>query len=104
MKLLVKVRIDLKAMGEFGKKGLEGGLDWSCIRGERHGLKPDPSADHSIGEAESDRAFEEKFDPGRPYYLEVEGYGVIPRVTMVSCRAKQVLRNLPRTVLELFPG
>ena len=72
MLFLVKVRVDISTMMEFGQKLQEGELDRSLIRGETHCLKNDPAVGFSVWEAPSYTEFSAKFDPWRRYYSEVE--------------------------------
>ena len=72
MKLLVKVKVNLKTMGEFGQKLQKGDLDRSCIRGETYCIKNDPAVGYSIWETENRAEFDEKFSPWMPYYEKVE--------------------------------
>ena len=77
MQFLVKVRVDLTKMSEFGQKLQQGELDRRCIRGETYCLKDDPAVGYSIWEAEDELAFEEVFSAWRPYYELVEVRGVV---------------------------
>ena len=72
MKYLVKVKVNVSTMMEFGQKLQKGELDRSCIRGETYCLKDDPSIGYSIWEAETKEEFENKFHPWRQYYSNVE--------------------------------
>ena len=72
MKFLVKVKVNLAAMLEFGQKLQQGKLDRSCIKGETYCIKSDPAVGYSIWEAENKKEFETKFNPWRHYYSEVE--------------------------------
>jgi hypothetical protein len=78
MKCLVKVRVNVRTMLEFGQKLQKGELDRSCIKGETYCIKGDPSVGYSIWEARTKEEFEEKFDPWRQYYSSVEVIEVIP--------------------------
>jgi hypothetical protein len=72
MKFLVKVRVNLKTMPEFGGKLQKGELDRSCIRGETYCVKEDPSVGYSIWEAANRDDFEKVFNPWRKYYEDIE--------------------------------
>lgn len=72
MKYLVKVRVNVNTMLEFGKKLQKGELDRSCIRGETYCLKDDPSVGLSLWEAETKGEFEKNFNQWKPYYSNVE--------------------------------
>jgi hypothetical protein len=72
MKFLVKVKVNLDTMGEFGQALQKGELDRSCIRGETYCLKSDPSVGYSIWEAETKSEFDAKFSGWRGYYEQVE--------------------------------
>jgi len=69
--LLVKVRVDLEKLAEFGAKLQRGELDNSSIL-HTYCLKDDPAVGLAVWEVESVEAFEAKFDPWRPYYSEIE--------------------------------
>lgn len=77
MLFLVKVRVNLKTMMEFGKKLQKGGLDRSCIKSETYCIKDDPSVGYSIWEIKSKEEFEKKFNPWKEYYEETEVIEVI---------------------------
>ena len=72
MKYLVKVKVDVSKMMEFGQKLQEGKLDRSCIRGETFCLQDEPSVGYSVWETETTQEFEEKFEPWSHYYSNVE--------------------------------
>jgi hypothetical protein len=72
MKLLVKVRVNLKTMMGFGQKLQNGELDRSCIRGETYCIKDNPAVGYSIWEAKTRKEFDEKFNPWKQYYLETK--------------------------------
>jgi hypothetical protein len=69
--VLVKVRVDLKKIAEFGARLQRGELDNSSIL-HTYCLKDDPAVCLAVWEVESVEAFEAKFDPWRPYYSEIE--------------------------------
>jgi hypothetical protein len=77
MKYLVKVKVDVGTMMEFGLKLQKGELDRSCIRGETYRLKDDPSVRYSIWEAETKKEFEDTFNPWKQYYSNIEVCEVI---------------------------
>lgn len=85
MKFLVKVKVNLQTMMEFGQRLQKGELDRSCIRGETHCIKSDPAVGYSIWETESEDGFTKKFHPWRQYYKEVEVNEVItPNEAMIG--------------------
>ena len=71
-------------MPEFGCKLQKGELDRSCIRGETHCLKNDPSVGFSIWEAESKNEFDAKFTSWLDYYDKVEINEVITPLEAMS--------------------
>ena len=77
MTFLVKVRVNMNTMMEFGQKLQNGELDRSCIRGETYCIKSDPSVGYSIWEAEAREAFDQKFGPWKRYYEDTEVIEVI---------------------------
>jgi hypothetical protein len=77
MLFLVKVRVNLNTMKEFGQKLQKNELDRSCIRGETYCIKSAPEIGYSFWEAGSKDEFETKFSPWRQYYKEVEVVEVI---------------------------
>ena len=72
MKYLVKVKVDVSKIMEFGQKLQEGKLDRSCIRGETFCLQEEPVVGFSIWETASQQEFEEKFRPWSQYYANIE--------------------------------
>jgi hypothetical protein len=72
MRFLVKVKVNLATMKEFGQMLQNGKLDRSCIRGETYCIKSNPAVGYSIWEANTKEEFEIKFNPWRQYYKEVE--------------------------------
>jgi hypothetical protein len=72
MKYLVKVKVNVSTMMEFGEKLQKGELDRSCIKGETYCLKEDPSIGYSIWESETQEEFEKKFHPWKQYYSKME--------------------------------
>lgn len=77
MIFLVKVKVNLKSLIEFGQKLREGELDKSCIKGETYCIKNDPSTGYSIWETKSMEEFEKKFNPWRKFYENSEAVEVI---------------------------
>jgi hypothetical protein len=77
MFFLVKVRVNLKTMMEFGQKLQSGELDRSCIRGETYCLKNDPAVGYSVWESDDKDEFDNKFNSWKQYYEETEVLEVI---------------------------
>ena len=77
MMYLVKVKVNLKTITEFGQKLQNGELDRSCIKGETYCIKDDPAVGYSIWEAGTRDEFDEKFNPWRQYYEEAEVVEII---------------------------
>lgn len=77
MIFLVKVKVNLKSIMEFGQKLQKGELDRSSIKGETYCIKDDPSIGYSIWETKSIKEFEKKFNPWRKYYENTEAIEVI---------------------------
>jgi hypothetical protein len=77
VRFLVKVKVDLASMAEFGSRLQRGELDRGCMRGETHCLKQDPAVGYSIWEADDREAFERVFSSWSPYYLDVSVEEVI---------------------------
>jgi hypothetical protein len=77
MNFLVKVKVNVSTMMEFGQKLQKGELDRSCIKGETYCVKDDPSVGYSIWEAKNKEEFEEKFNPWKKYYESTEVIEVI---------------------------
>ncbi len=72
MNFLVKVRVNMKTMGEFGQKLMKNEMDRSCIRGETYCLKDDPSVGYSIWEVKDRCEFDKKFGPWKQFYESTE--------------------------------
>jgi hypothetical protein len=72
MKFLVKVRVDIAKLAEFGSALGQGKLDRSMIVGETYCLKEDPAVGYSVWKAADRAAFEEVFSSWKPYYSAVE--------------------------------
>jgi len=77
MIFLVKVRVNVSTMMEFGQKLQKGELDRSCIKSETYCIKDDPALGYSIWEAQTKEEFEEKFNPWKQYYESTEVTEVI---------------------------
>jgi hypothetical protein len=71
MFFLVKVRVDVTRMAEFGKKIANREFDNSSTKWT-FCVKDDPTVGYSVWETEGEAEFEKKFGPYRPYYEEVE--------------------------------
>jgi hypothetical protein len=71
MLFLVKVRVDLKKLPEFGTTLQRDELDNSAIC-FTHCLKDDPAVGLAVWEVADKQEFKTKFDPWRPYYSEIE--------------------------------
>jgi hypothetical protein len=78
MLFLVRVRVDVSKLGEFGQRLMKGDLDRSGIRGDTHCLKDDPAVGFSVWEASSRVEFDSKFRPWKEYYSEAEAFEIIP--------------------------
>jgi hypothetical protein len=77
MRFLVKVRVDVGKIAEFGSALGQGLLDRSMIKSETYCLKEDPAVGYSVWEAADRAAFEERFSSWRPYYAAVEAREVV---------------------------
>jgi hypothetical protein len=73
---LVKVRVDISKMAEFGKRIVNSEFDNSSIK-STFCLKNDPTVGYSIWETKDEAEFDKKFDPYTPYYKEVEIFPVV---------------------------
>jgi hypothetical protein len=71
MYFLVKVRVDVSKMAEFGKRLANREFDNSSIR-STFCLKNDPTVGYSVWETKDEAEFEKKFNPYRPFYKEIE--------------------------------
>lgn len=74
---LVKVKVNLKTMAEFGQKLQKNELDRSCIKGETFCIKDDPAVGFSYWEVNNTSEFEKKFNPWKSYYESTEIIEVI---------------------------
>jgi hypothetical protein len=72
MQFLVKVRVDVAKLAEFGSRLQQNQLDRSAIKSETYCQKGDPAVGYSVWEAGDAAEFEERFSPWRPYYSQVE--------------------------------
>ena len=72
MRYLVKVRVEVAKMAEFGAMLQGNRLDRSAIRGETYCLSEDPAVGYSVWEAEDRVAFDALFSAWRPYYSEAD--------------------------------
>jgi hypothetical protein len=72
MMFLVRVKVNLETLGEFGQALRKGELDRGCIIGETYCLKSDPSVGYSVWEAATKSEFDVKFSGWRRYYEQVE--------------------------------
>jgi hypothetical protein len=80
---LVKVRVDLCKMAEFGKRIANKEFDNSSIKWT-YCLKDDPAVGYALWETADEAEFEKKFGPYRPYYQEMS---VSPVVTPMEAQA-----------------
>ncbi len=74
---LVKVRVDVSKLAEFGRRIANREFDNSSTRWT-FCLKEDPAVGYSLWETEGEAEFEKKFGPYRPYYREIEISQVVP--------------------------
>jgi len=77
MLFLVKVRVDIAKIAEFGSALGQGKLDRSMIKSETYCLKEDPAVGYSVWETADRAAFEEGFSAWKPYYSAVEAREVV---------------------------
>ncbi len=70
MRFLVKVRVDVKKLAEFGEKLQRGELDRRLIVSDTYCLADDPEVGYSVWEAENKEVFEAVFSEWKRYYLE----------------------------------
>lgn len=68
---LVRVRVDLTRLPEFGRRIAAREFDSSSTRWT-YCLQDDPAVGYSLWETEDEAEFERKFGPYRPYYAEIE--------------------------------
>jgi hypothetical protein len=72
MRFLVKVRVDLPKMGEFGQRLQKGELDRRLIKSETWCLAADPAVGYSVWEAVDRKEFDGVFNAWSRYYSETE--------------------------------
>jgi hypothetical protein len=72
MQFLVKVRVNVAKMAEFGSALGQGKLDRSMIKSETYCLAEDPAVGYSVWEAADRAVFEERFSAWKSYYSSVE--------------------------------
>jgi hypothetical protein len=72
MRFLVKVRVDLPKMGEFGQRLQKGELDRRLIKSETWCLAADPAVGYSVWEAADRKEFDGVFAAWGRYYSEAE--------------------------------
>ena len=89
MRFLVKVKVNVLKMAEFGKKLQNNELDRSLIKSETYCLKADPAVGYSIWEAESREEFDTKFKPWSEYYSETEISEVISPMESMTLLASK---------------
>lgn len=77
MKFLVKVRVNVSTMSEFGAALGAGALDRSAIRGETYCLADDPAVGYSVWETSGREELDARFGPWRRFYRETEVVEVI---------------------------
>jgi hypothetical protein len=90
MKFLVKVRVNLATMNEFGRQLQAGVLDRSGIVSETFCIKGDPAVGFSVWEAEDRIAFDKKFGPWREYYSEADITEVITPAEAMAALMKMI--------------
>ena len=71
MYFLLKVRVDLEKVAEFGARLQRGELDNSAVL-HTYCLKDDPAVGLAVWQVEDTDELERKFAPWRPYYSEIE--------------------------------
>ncbi len=91
MFFLVRVRVDVTKLAEFGRRIAAREFDSGSTRWT-FCLKGDPTVGYSIWETASEAEFERKFGPYRPYYREIE---VSEVVTPAEAQAL-ILKTLAR--------
>jgi len=72
MRFLVKVRVDLDRMAEFGRILQKGELERRLIKSETWCLADDPAVGYSVWEAESRAEFDGVFAAWGSYYSETD--------------------------------
>lgn len=85
MKFLVKVKVDISKLKEFGETLQKNSLDRSCIRGEIFCLEEDPAVGYSVWEAENKNEFDKKFRNWKEFYSETDVKQIIsPHEAMIK--------------------
>jgi len=72
MRFLVKVRVDVLKMAEFGRRLQLGELDRRLIKSETYCLAGDPAVGYSVWEAANRAEFDKVFSAWEPYYAETK--------------------------------
>jgi hypothetical protein len=89
MVLLVKVRVKLATLSQFGEALQKGTLDNTRVRGDTWCLKENPAVGYSVWETTDRQDFDERFDPWREYYDQVEVAEVVtPKEAIVALFGK----------------
>jgi hypothetical protein len=91
MYFLVKVKVDVNKLAEFGKKVANREFDNSAIK-FTYCLKNDLTVGYSIWETADEKEFENKFNPYRPFYKEIE----IPPVILPSEAQKMIIDQIKK--------
>ncbi len=85
MVLLVKVRVKLAALQQFGAALQKGALDNTRVRGDTWCLKDDPAVGFSVWETADRADFDRRFNPWRKFYDQVEIFEVMtPKDAMMA--------------------
>ena len=90
MNYLVKVKVNMVTLAEFGQKLQRGELDRSCVIGETYCLNDDPSIGFSIWKVSSEEEFEKKFSAWRQFYTEIELSKVISPIEAMQRLVSQL--------------
>lgn len=91
MFFLVRVRVDVTKLVEFGTKVANREFDNSSTRWT-YCLKDDPTVGFSIWETEDEAELEKKLGPYRPYYKEIQ----ISRVVLPTEAQALIIKALAR--------
>jgi len=92
MLFLVRVRVNVSRMTEFGQRLQSGQLDRSAIKGT-YCLRADPAVGLGIWDVVDEEELERKLKPWREYYESVEIQPVItPNEAMVLLSPQPVAR------------
>ncbi len=90
MVFLVRVRVNVKSLAQFGRQLQKGSLDNTCVRGETWCLRETPDVGYSVWDTKDRKEFEARFGPWRAYYDEVEVAEVIsPKDAMIALLARR---------------